>query len=165
MFGRPYRDVWSVDTGTGDRRQLLTRVRHAWPSDGGDWMLWWDGTNYHTLDIGTGEEHDVTSGLAENFANTEYDTPTDLMPAARLRLPAPGWKTTKRSCCTASTTSGVWRPTDPGARGSRAVSRPASPTAWPASPRTTTTPGIDPDSRPYLTLYNEKHGTARLCAA
>ena len=43
MFGRPYRDVWAIDTGTGERELIVTQVRHAWPSDRGDWMLWWDG--------------------------------------------------------------------------------------------------------------------------
>ena len=34
MFGRAYRDVWAIDTETGERRQILTRVRHAWPGSG-----------------------------------------------------------------------------------------------------------------------------------
>ncbi len=61
-FGRPYHDVWAIDTGTGERRPLLTRVRYEWPSAGGEWLLSWDGSAYHTLNILTGAEHDVTAG-------------------------------------------------------------------------------------------------------
>ena len=79
-FGRPYHDVRAIDTGTGERRPLLTRVRYEWPSATGEWLLSWDGSAYHTLNIRTGAKHDVTSGLAENFANTDFDTPTDVIP-------------------------------------------------------------------------------------
>ena len=61
MFGRPYHDVWAIDTGTGERRRLLTRVRYEWPSAGGDWLLSWDGSAYHALHIATSEQHDVTA--------------------------------------------------------------------------------------------------------
>jgi len=60
-FGRPYHDVRAIDTGTGERQPLLTRVRYEWPSAGGEWLLSWDGSAYHTLNIRTGAEHDVTA--------------------------------------------------------------------------------------------------------
>ena len=79
-FGRPYHDVWATDADTGERRRLLTRVRYEWPSAGGDWLLSWDGSAYHSLHIATGERHDLTSALAAEFADTGYDTPTDVTP-------------------------------------------------------------------------------------
>jgi len=51
----------AIDTGTGERQPLLTRVRYEWPSAGGEWLLSWDGSAYHTLNIRTGAEHDVTA--------------------------------------------------------------------------------------------------------
>ena len=164
MFGRPYRDVWSVDADTGDRRQLLTRVRHAWPSDGGNWMLWWDGTNYHTLDIGTGEEHDVTSGLAENFANTEYDTPTDLIPPHGFG--SRPWLEDDEAVLLYGKHD-IWRVAPDGSGGTRLTSGAESGITHRVAglPEDDDEPGIDPDSRPYLTLYNEKteqRGYARL---
>ncbi len=164
MFGRPYRDVWSVDTGTGDRRQLLTRVRHAWPSDGGDWMLWWDGTNYHTLDIGTGEEHDVTSGLAENFANTEYDTPTDLIPPHGFG--SRPWLEDDEGVLLYGKHD-IWRVAPDGSGGTRLTRGAETGITHRVAglPEDDDEPGIDLDSRPYLTLYNEKteqRGYARL---
>ena len=164
MFGRPYRDVRSVDTGTGDRRQLLTRVRHAWPSDGGDWMLWWDGTNYHTLDIGTGEEHDVTSGLAENFANTEYDTPTDLIPPHGFG--SRPWLEDDKAVLLYGKHD-IWRVAPDGSGGTRLTRGAETGITHRVAglPEDDDEPGIDPDSRPYLTLYNEsteQRGYARL---
>ena len=164
MFGRPYRDVWSVDADTGDRRRLLTRVRHAWPSDGGNWMVWWDGSAYHTLDIGTGEEHDVTSGLAENFANTEYDTPTDLIPPHGFG--SRPWLEDDEAVLLYGKHD-IWRVAPDGSGGTRLTRGAESGTTHRVAglPEDDDVPGIDPDSRPYLTLYNEsteQRGYARL---
>ena len=80
MFGRPYRDYWLVDVGTGERRRLFERVRYAWPSTGGEWMVTWDGSAYHSLNLSTGVRYDLTSGVNADFADSEYDTPTDVTP-------------------------------------------------------------------------------------
>ena len=164
MFGRPYRDVWSIDAGSGDRRQLLTRVRHAWPSDGGNWMIWWDGTNYHTLDIRTGEQHDVTSGLAENFADTGYDTPTDLIPPHGFG--ARPWLEDDEAVLLYGEHD-IWLVAPDGSGGTRLTRGAETGTTHRVAglPDNDDTPGIDPDSRPYLTLYNERteqRGYARM---
>ncbi|MCY4400679.1 MAG: prolyl oligopeptidase family serine peptidase [Gemmatimonadetes bacterium] len=164
MFGRPYRDVWSIDAGSGDRRQLLTRVRHAWPSDGGNWMIWWDGTNYHTLDIRTGEQHDVTSGLAEDFADTGYDTPTDLIPPHGFG--ARPWLEDDEAVLLYGEHD-IWRVAPDGSGGTRLTRGAETGTTHRVAglPDHDYTPGIAPDSRPYLTLYNERteqRGYARM---
>jgi len=80
MFGRPYRDVWVVDVATGEREKRLEEVRYEWSSDGGRFKVVFDGANWTSHDLETGEAHDLTSGLDAVFADTTYDTPTDMLP-------------------------------------------------------------------------------------
>jgi dipeptidyl aminopeptidase/acylaminoacyl peptidase len=80
MFGRPYSDTWVVDVGTGEREQVLERVRYNWTSAGGRWLVAFDGSNYTSLDLQTGARYDLTSELPTVFADTAYDTPTDVLP-------------------------------------------------------------------------------------
>jgi dipeptidyl aminopeptidase/acylaminoacyl peptidase len=80
MFGRRYHDVWSVDLDTGRRDQVLERVRYAWESPGGRYLLTFDGAHYWTHDLRSGARANLTAGLPATFADTLYDTPTDLPP-------------------------------------------------------------------------------------
>lgn len=80
MFGRRYHDVWTVDLQTGARAKTLERVRYAWESAGGRYLLWFDGEGYWTHDLRTGARRNLTAGLATSFADTASDTPTDLLP-------------------------------------------------------------------------------------
>ncbi len=80
MFGRPYHDVFVVDVETGERTQLLSKVRHDWASAGGRYLLSFDGTDYWADDLRTGMRANLTEGIEADFADTEYDTPTDLLP-------------------------------------------------------------------------------------
>ena len=80
MFGRPYHDTWVVDVATGERERMLERARYGWTSAGGRWLVAFDGSNYASLDLETGARHDLTSDLPTAFADTAYDTPTDVLP-------------------------------------------------------------------------------------
>jgi len=80
MFGRRYHDTWVVDVETGEREKALEEVRYEWSSEGGRWLVSFDGTNYTSHDLETGATHDLTSGLEAVFADTTYDTPTDMLP-------------------------------------------------------------------------------------
>lgn len=79
-FGRPYRDVWVVDLETGARERVLEQVRYVWDSADGQYLLWFDGTDYWTAHVASGTKTNITADLGATFANTEYDTPTDLLP-------------------------------------------------------------------------------------
>lgn len=79
-FGRPYQDVWLVDLATGTRDKVLEEVRYAWDSADGQYLLSFDGTHYWTTDVATGTKINITASLEVTFANTRYDTPTDLLP-------------------------------------------------------------------------------------
>ncbi len=164
MFGRPYHDIWAIDTGSGERRQLLTRVRYEWPSAGGDWLVSWDGSAYHTLHIATGEEHNVTSGLDAEFADTDYDTPTDVTPPRGF---GPGGWLEGDEAVLLYDKHDIWRVAPDGSGGTR-LTRGAETGTTHRMARVVgddDEPGLDPGSRPYLTLYHERteqRGYARL---
>ena len=157
MFGRPYRDVWAVDTRTGERRQILTRVRYEWPSTGGGWIVRWDGSAYHSLNLRTGEEHDLTSAVEAEFANVDYDTPTDVTPP--MGFGPAGWMEDDAALLLYDKHD-IWRIGPDGSNPIRLTRGAESGITY----RMTglrpgdddDDPGIDPDSRPYLSLYNEK---------
>ena len=156
-FGRPYRDVWAVDTRTGERRRILTRVRYEWASTGGGWIVRWDGSAYHSLNLRTGEEYDLTSAVSAEFANVDYDTPTDVTPP--LGFGPAGWLEGDAALLLYDKYD-IWRVEPDG----------SNPTRLTRGAETGITyrmtglipdddedePGIDPASRPYLSLYNEK---------
>ena len=154
MFGRPYHDVWAVDADTGERRQILTRVRYEWPSAGGDWLLSWDGSAYRSLHLATGEQHDLTSGLTAEFADTDYDTPTDVTPPRSF---GPGGWLKDDNAVLLYDEHDIWRVAPDGSGGER-LTRGAETGITHRLTRVTDDdePGIDPDSRPYLSLYNEE---------
>lgn len=154
MFGRPYHDVRAIDANTGERRRLLARVRYEWPSAGGDWLLSWDGAAYHSLHIATGERHDLTSALAAEFANTDYDTPTDVTPPRGF---GPGGWLDGDGAVLLYDEHDIWRVAPDGSGGER-LTRGAETGITHRLARVTDDdePGIDPDSRPYLSLYNEE---------
>lgn len=179
-FGRPYHDVWAIDADTGERRRILTRVRYEWPSEGGEWLVSWDGAAYHGLHMASGETRDLTSELDAEFADTDYDTPTDVTPPRgfgpgdwlrddaavllydehdiwRVALDGSGGERLTRGAET-GLTHRLTRVTDPGDRDED---------PGPDAPDRGDEPGIDPDARPYLSLYDERteqRGYARLAA-
>ena len=154
MFGRPYRDVWAIDVSTGERREILTRVRHAWPSAGGGWMLWWDGADYHSLNLRTGARHNLTAELDTDFSRTDYDTPTDLTPPRSF---APdGWLEGDATVFLRDHHD-IWRIALDGSGGER-LTRGAESGVIHGFVRLAPDdgePGFDPGARPYLSLYNE----------
>jgi dipeptidyl aminopeptidase/acylaminoacyl peptidase len=80
MFGRRYHDVWTVDLDSGRRTRVLERVRYTWESPGGRYLLTFDGADYWTHDLRSGARSNLTAELPATFADTLYDTPTDLPP-------------------------------------------------------------------------------------
>ncbi len=167
MFGRPYRDVWAIDTGTGERRRLLTQVRYEWPSADGDWLLSWDGSAYHSLHVRSGEKHDVTSELSAEFADTDYDTPTDVTPPRGF---GPGAWLRGDDEVLLYDKHDIWRVALDGSGGERLTRGAETGITHRVANRVNDDedddePGLDPDSRPYLSLYSEKterRGYARL---
>lgn len=80
MFGRPYHDLWTVDLADGTRKLALEKVRYSWESASGNYLLWFDGKDYWSYEIAKSKKTNLTAALATVFADTTYDTPTDLTP-------------------------------------------------------------------------------------
>ena len=163
MFGRPYHDVRAIDVETGERRQLLTRVRYEWPGPGGDWLVSYDGANYSSIEVASGEPRDLTSTLPTSFANAEYDTPTDVLPPHGF---GPGGWLEGDAGVLLYDEHDVWRVALDGSGAAR-LTRGAEDglTHRIARLPDDDTPGIDPDGALYLSLYDEKteqRGYARL---
>ncbi|MEM9291103.1 MAG: prolyl oligopeptidase family serine peptidase [Acidobacteriota bacterium] len=84
-FGRFYQDAWVVDLQTGKRRRALEKERHAWISPDGGYLLTFDGEDYWSQEVASGQRINLTAELrAEHgavFADVETDLPNDgLMP-------------------------------------------------------------------------------------
>ena len=82
MFGKPYSDAWRVDTSTGERTRIAERERYLWTSPGGARYLVYDGEHYRAGEVGAdpGVGHILTESIPTTFTNTEWDTPTDMLP-------------------------------------------------------------------------------------
>jgi dipeptidyl aminopeptidase/acylaminoacyl peptidase len=175
MFGRPYSDTRVVDVATGERERVLERVRYSWTSAGGRWLVAFDGSNYTSLDLETGAQYELTSGLPTVFADTAYDTPTDVLPphgfgpggwlegdeAVFLYDEHDVWRVAPDGSDAARLTRGreedvthrLVREFDPSRGGFRTLGVDDD------------EPGFDPDQPVYLSLYgerSEKRGYARL---
>ena len=165
MFGRPYHDVWSIDVETGERRQLLTRVRYEWPSAGGRWLVSYDGANYSSVEIASGERRDLTSALPTTFVDEEYDTPTDVIPPHGF---GPGGWLEDDAHVLLYDKHDIWRVALDGRGGARLTGgAETGVTHRVARLPDDDTPGIDPAASLYLTRYDEQteqRGYARLPA-
>ena len=163
MFGRPYHDVWSVDVDGGERRRLQTRIRYEWPSAGGRWLVSYDGADYWSLDVARGDRHDLTSNLPTSFVNSEYDTPTDVVPPFAF---GPGGWLEDDAGVLLYDKHDIWRVALDGSGATRLTAgAEAGVTHRVARLPDDDTPGADPGASLYLTLYDEKteqRGYARL---
>lgn len=83
MFGRPYQDLWSISTVDGQRTKALEKVRYTYGgSPSGNKLVWYDGKDYWSYDVGTGNRINLSARAGGDFADPDYDTPTDVRPAS-----------------------------------------------------------------------------------
>lgn len=159
-FGRPYQDVWLVNTRTGERKRALEQVRWFYGgSPSGKRLAWYDGKHYWTYDVETGTRTNLTAHVTADFSNVDWDYPGDLTPPAGFA----GWSSDERSVLVydefdvwslAVDGSGGRRLTDGGRE--RVIHRYAA---------LGTGEGIDLSKPVYLSLrgkYSKKSGYARL---
>ncbi len=160
MFGRPYRDFWTVDLESGERTKILEHVRYSWASGDGNYVLWFDGRDYWTHDLRTGDRANITESLPTAFADTATDTPTDLMPPHRHG----GWLDDDAAVFLYDEFD-VWRVAPDGSGGERVTSGAEEQVIHRIVRLDSESPTIDPDEPIYLSLrgeWSEKRGYARL---
>ncbi len=70
-------DLHVVDLGSGERRQVAKRLRHAKSlSPGGTHVVYYDGGHWYLHDVEKRESRNVTAGLEVPFANEDHDYPS-----------------------------------------------------------------------------------------
>jgi dipeptidyl aminopeptidase/acylaminoacyl peptidase len=162
MFGRRYHDVWLIDVRTGAREKVLERVRYSWQSPGGRYLLWFDGDDYLSHDVRTGAQTNLTERLAAAFADTAYDTPTDLLPPHGTG----GWIEGDRAILLYDRHD-VWRVAPDGSRGERLTRGAEEEIVHRVVRLERDADAIAPDAPLYMSLHgewSEKRGYARLRA-
>ena len=150
MFGRRYHDVYLIDVATGARTLVQEKVRHSFQSGGGKYLLFFDGTGYTSYEIATGKRVPLTAGLPVAFANTEYDTPTDILPPHGVG----GWLAGDAAVLLYDRFD-VWRISPDGARREKLTDGRAAKLTHRVMRLDFTEPSIDPRKPMYLTLRDE----------
>jgi len=74
LDGRRYRDIYVFDLHTGERRLALEKVRWLYDAspDGAHLLYYRDG-HFHTHDLATGEDRNITADAPTSFIDTEND--------------------------------------------------------------------------------------------
>ena len=76
MFRQQFHDLYAVDARTGSRAVVRERVTlDMGGSPGGRYTVWFEGDDYWTHDLRTGETRNVTAGLGGTFVDLDR-TPT-----------------------------------------------------------------------------------------
>jgi dipeptidyl aminopeptidase/acylaminoacyl peptidase len=88
MFGRPFSDVWLINTSTGQRTKAIEKVRWFYgASPSGRKLLWYDGTHYWSYDVASGARRNLSGNVRADFSNPDWDYPGDLRPPGEFA----GW--------------------------------------------------------------------------
>jgi dipeptidyl aminopeptidase/acylaminoacyl peptidase len=75
-FGRPWRDLWTIDLATGERRKIVSRVPFEGPaSPGGRYLLHMQDEQWWTHDLRTGTRTNISKGIATAVVDREDDHP------------------------------------------------------------------------------------------
>ena len=82
MFRQQYFDLYAVDATTGQRQLVRERIESAYgASPGGRYLLWFEGEDYWTHDLESGETRNITEGLEGQFVNYDVTPTREQMPA------------------------------------------------------------------------------------
>jgi dipeptidyl aminopeptidase/acylaminoacyl peptidase len=74
MFGPAYRDLYVIDTHTGERTLAAERVQFEYGiSPAGRYLLYFQDDGYWTYDTGTGRRTNITAGIPTSFVNLDND--------------------------------------------------------------------------------------------
>jgi len=74
LDGRQFRDVYTIDVATGERKLALKRNRWVYgPSPDGTKFLYYDDKHFHVFDMASGQSRNITAGVPANFVDIEDD--------------------------------------------------------------------------------------------
>jgi dipeptidyl aminopeptidase/acylaminoacyl peptidase len=154
MFGRSWADVYLVDTHSGERTQILERVRHvAGGSPQGRFVLYFHGEDWWAFDIEDGESRNLTASLGVSFADLEFDYPVEQLPPVGFR-PA-GWIDGDRAVLLRDV-SDVWAVSPTGAGGHRLTDGSGEGIEYEVRVLDSEQDYFDSDQPLYLTLFGDR---------
>ncbi|MDE2974524.1 MAG: prolyl oligopeptidase family serine peptidase [Gemmatimonadota bacterium] len=88
MFRQQAYDLYVVDAASGRRELVRERLfRDHGASPGGRYLLWFEGEDYWTRDLRTGETRNITDGLGGEFVDLDRTPTREQMPG----FGTPGW--------------------------------------------------------------------------
>jgi predicted peptidase len=74
LDGRQFRDVYTVNVATGERKLALEHNRWVYgPSPDGTKFLYYQDKHFHVFDMTTGQSRNVTASVPANFVDVEDD--------------------------------------------------------------------------------------------
>ena len=90
-IGRVVANVWTVDVKSGTRSETLARIedRYVQTSPGGRYLLYFKGDHYWTVDLQSGKQTNLTSGIATSFVDKDSDATVTQKPTYGVG----GWTT------------------------------------------------------------------------
>ena len=81
MFRQQFHDIYAVDAATAQRRLVRERVTvDLGASPGGRYILWFEGEDYWSHDLDSGETRNLTGGLDGVFVNLDLTPSREQMP-------------------------------------------------------------------------------------
>ena len=82
MFRQQYFDLYAIDAATAQRELVRERVTIDYGgSPGGRYLLWFEGEDYWSHDLESGETRNITAGLGGAFINLDLTPTREQMPA------------------------------------------------------------------------------------
>ena len=88
MFSQQFYDLYAVDTGTGAESLVRERITlGAQGSPEGRYAVWFEGENWWSHDLSSGETRNITGALGGTFVNLDLTPTREQMPAFGLA----GW--------------------------------------------------------------------------
>ena len=82
MFRQQFVDLYAVDAATGQRDLVRSRIfGGSSASPGGRYLLWFEGDDYWTYDLQSGETHNITEGVDGVFVNLDVTPTREQMPS------------------------------------------------------------------------------------
>ena len=160
-FGMQRYDMWVVDATTGERTMAREAVAiDLGPSPDGKYLLWFEGDDFWTHEIATGENRNITAALGGTFVDLDLTPTREQMPPFGVA----GWTDGDESVLV-NDRFDVWSVSPDGSGGRRLTTGEADAMRYRLLRVDPEADAINPDEQIYFSVYGEwtkKSGFARL---